>query len=163
MTRRLDPKRETWMTSRETRRLLDALDAEKGNARFVGGAVRDAILKRQVRDIDVATPLVPEEVVLRLEAAGIGAVPTGIEHGTVTAVVDGRTFEVTTLRSDVATDGRHATVAFTTDWEEDAARRDFTINALFAAPDGEIFDYFAGLADLESGRVRFIGDPTQRI
>jgi poly(A) polymerase len=163
MTGKLDPKREGWMSAPETHRLLEALSAGKDGARFVGGAVRDALLRREVRDIDVATPLVPDEVTKRLETAGIRAVPTGIEHGTVTAIVDGRAYEVTTLRRDVATDGRHATVAFTTDWKEDASRRDFTINALSAAPDGEIFDYFGGLADLESGRVRFIGDPTQRI
>jgi poly(A) polymerase len=116
-----------------------------------------------VSDIDLATPLTPDEVTKRLQAANINAVPTGIEHGTVTAIANGKSFEVTTLRRDVATDGRRATVAFTTDWKEDAARRDFTMNALYASADGEIFDYFGGLADLEAGRVRFVGDATTRI
>ena len=132
--------------------------------RIVGGAVRDSLLGRAVHDIDLATPLRPEEVMQRLKAAGLKAVPTGIDHGTVTAVSDGRTFEVTTLRRDVSTDGRRATVAFSDDWREDAARRDFTINALYADPQtGEIADYFGGLADLEAQRLRFIGDATQRI
>jgi poly(A) polymerase len=132
--------------------------------RIVGGAVRDSLLGRAVHDIDLATPLRPEEVMQRLKAAGLKAVPTGIDHGTVTAVSDGRTFEVTTLRRDVSTDGRRATVAFSDDWREDAARRDFTINALYAdLQTGEISDYFGGLADLEAERLRFIGDATQRI
>ncbi|MBV9063522.1 MAG: CCA tRNA nucleotidyltransferase [Alphaproteobacteria bacterium] len=99
----------------------------------------------------------------RLEAAGIGAVPTGIEHGTVTAIANGKTFEITTLRRDVSTDGRRATVDFGTEWKEDAARRDFTMNALYATLEGEVFDYFGGLADLQAGRVRFVGDPATRI
>jgi poly(A) polymerase len=163
MNVRLDPRRDVWMAAAEARRLIGALTANGGEARFVGGAVRNALLKCEVDDVDIATPLVPEEVARRLKAAGIEAVPTGIEHGTITAVVDGKPFEVTTLRRDVTTDGRRATVAFTTDWREDAARRDFTINALYAAPDGEIFDYFGGLSDLENGRVRFVGDATMRI
>src|SRR5208282_3968911 len=126
--------------------------------RFVGGVVRNTLLGTGVKDIDIATPLPPDEVVRRLKRAKIGAVPTGIDHGTITAIVDGKPFEVTTLRRDVASDGRHAIVAFTTDWREDAARRDFTINALYASADGEIFDYHCGLADLAQGRVRFIGD-----
>jgi poly(A) polymerase len=163
MTVRLDPKRETWMTAPQTVRVLDALEKVGGAARFVGGVVRNAVLRREISDIDIATPLVPDEVVRRLEAAGIKAVPTGIEHGTVTAVVDGKSIEVTTLRRDVATDGRHATVAFSIDWKEDAARRDFTMNALYASRDGEVFDYFGGVEDAKAGRVRFVGDPTQRI
>lgn len=135
-----------------------------GNARFVGGAVRDTLLGIPVTDIDVATPLAPEQVVALLEDARIKAVPTGIAHGTITAVSSGTVIEVTTLRRDVSTDGRRATVAFTDDWREDAARRDFTINALYADPQsGEIFDYFGGLADLEARHIRFIGDPLQRI
>ena len=135
-----------------------------GEARVVGGAVRDTLLGLPVADVDLATPLPPQQVVDRLEAAGIKAVPTGIAHGTVTAVADGRPYEVTTLRRDVETDGRHAVVAFTDSWREDAARRDFTINALYADPaSGELFDYFDGLADLDARRVRFIGDPLQRI
>jgi poly(A) polymerase len=143
---------------------LTRVTAALGDSRVVGGAVRDTLLGLEVADIDLATPLAPEEVVRRLEASGIRAVPTGIAHGTVTAVADGRPFEVTTLRHDVETDGRHAVVAFTDDWREDAARRDFTINALYAdSGSGRVFDYFDGLADLAVRRVRFIGDPLQRI
>lgn len=144
--------------------LCRALGAEAGLCRFVGGAVRDALLDMPVADLDLATSLAPAEVLARLRAAGIRAVPTGIEHGTITAVLESGPVEVTTLRRDVATDGRHATVAFTDDWREDAARRDFTINALYADPEsGALFDYFGGLADLEARRIRFIGDPLQRI
>jgi poly(A) polymerase len=157
---KLDPVRDSWTTAPETRAVLDALGNE---ARFVGGAVRNAILRQPVSDIDIATPLLPDEVTKRLKAAGLGAVPTGIEHGTVTAIAGGKPFEVTTLRRDVATDGRRAVVAFTADWKEDAARRDFTINALYASRGGEVFDYFGGLADLDEGRVRFVGDATMRI
>jgi poly(A) polymerase len=135
-----------------------------GSARFVGGSVRDTLMRLSVADIDLATPLPPETVLARLKAAGIRAVPTGIDHGTVTAVLESGPVEVTTLRRDVSTDGRRATVAFTDDWRQDAARRDFTMNALYADPlSGEIFDYFGGLADLEARHVRFIGDPLQRI
>ena len=135
-----------------------------GNLRWVGGAVRDSLLGEPVKDIDAATPLVPDEVMDRLEAAGIRKVPTGIGHGTVTAVLPGGPVEIPTLRKDVSTDGRRATVAFSDDWREDAGRRDFTINALYADPaNGEIFDYFDGLADLEAGRVRFVGEPHERI
>ena len=126
-----------------------ALGADEGLTRYVGGAVRDDLLGLPISDIDLATRLQPDEVVRRLEAAKIKAVPTGIDHGTITAVSDGHPFEITTLRRDVSTDGRRATVAFTDDWKEDAARRDFTINALSADPrTGEIFDYFGGLDDL---------------
>jgi len=158
--KRLDPKFESWMRAPETQSVMNALG---GDARFVGGAVRNALLRQSVSDVDIATPLTPDEVIKRLQAAKLGAVPTGIEHGTVTAIANGKSFEVTTLRRDVATDGRRATVAFTTDWKEDAARRDFTMNALYASADGEIFDYFGGIADLEAGRVRFVGDATIRI
>lgn len=145
-------------------KLLDSLGASEGLTRFVGGAVRDQLLGLEVSDIDFATRLRPEDVVDRLRAAGIKAVPTGIAHGTITAVSDGHPAEVTTLRRDVSTDGRRATVAFTDDWEEDAARRDFTINALMADPlSGELFDYFGGLADIHARLVRFIGDPLKRI
>ncbi len=163
MTIKLDPEREPWMTAPETRAVLDALTKDGGAARFVGGAVRNALLRRPVTDVDIATPLPPGEVTRRLQVAGLGAVPTGIEYGTVTAIVRTKAFEITTLRRDVATDGRRATVAFTTDWKEDAGRRDFTMNALYASADGEIFDYFGGVTDLESGRVRFVGDPITRI
>ena len=146
------------------RKGLDRLVGILGEGRFVGGSVRDTLLDIAVADIDLATPLAPQVVIDRLKAADIRAVPTGIEHGTVTAVLESGPVEVTTLRRDVSTDGRRATVAFTDDWREDAARRDFTINALYADPvSGEIFDYFDGLADLAVQRVRFIGDPLQRI
>lgn len=139
-------------------------DAVTGSARFVGGVVRDTLLGQPVHDIDIATRLAPDEVIDRLKAAGIKVVPTGLAHGTVTAVLASGPVEVTTLRRDVATDGRHATIAFTDDWREDAARRDFTINALYADPaDGRVHDYFGGLADLAARHVRFIGDPYQRI
>ena len=144
--------------------ILRALGADEGLVRFVGGTVRDELLKLPHQDIDLATRIPPDEVVRRLEAARIKAVPTGIEHGTITAISQGQPVEVTTLRRDVSTDGRRATVAFTDDWREDAARRDFTINALSADPrTGEIFDYFGGVADLDERRVRFIGDPRARI
>ena len=132
-------------------------------ARVIGGAVRDTLAGRAVTEIDLATPRTPEQVTEALQAAAIRAVPTGIEHGTVTAVVDGRGFEVTTLRRDVETDGRHAVVAFTGDWRADAARRDFTINAMSLTRTGEVFDYFGGVGDLHAGVVRFVGDPATRI
>ncbi|WP_300974167.1 CCA tRNA nucleotidyltransferase [Sphingomonas sp. LHG3406-1] len=142
--------------------LLAALG--EGQVRLVGGAVRDSLLGHEVADVDVATSLSPYEVMRRCGAAGIRTVPTGITHGTVTALAQGETIEVTTLRADLATDGRHATVAFTDDWREDAARRDFTVNALYFDPgEGRVFDYFGGLDDLAEGRVRFIGEPLQRI
>ena len=145
-------------------RLIEALDAAGGMARWVGGAVRDTLLELPVADIDLATRFAPDEVIRRLEAAGIRAVPTGIAHGTVTAISAGTVVEVTTLRRDVATDGRHAVVAFSDDWREDAARRDFTMNALYADPvTSEVFDWFGGLEDLAARRVRFIGDPYRRI
>jgi poly(A) polymerase len=153
-----------WRKKRGMKRLLDALGADEGLTRYVGGAVRDDLLGFPVSDIDLATRIPPDEVMRRLEKARIKAVPTGIDHGTITAVSDGHPFEVTTLRRDVSTDGRRATVAFTDDWQEDAARRDFTMNALSADPlTGELFDYFGGLADLEHHHIRFIGDPLQRI
>jgi poly(A) polymerase len=160
---KLDPARETWMTAPETRAVLDALQADGDEARFVGGVVRNALMHRPVTDVDIATPLWPDDVMRLLRDAELGVVPTGIEHGTVTAIAGGKPFEITTLRRDVTTDGRRATVAFTKDWKEDAARRDFTINALYASVDGEVFDYFGGLADLKASRVRFVGDPVTRI
>jgi poly(A) polymerase len=144
--------------------LATALGAETGEARFVGGAVRDTLLALDVADVDIATRHPPDEVLARLRAAAIRAVPTGLAHGTITAVLPDGPVEVTTLRRDVATDGRHAEVAFTDDWREDAARRDFTMNALYADPvTGRIDDHFGGLADLAAGRVRFIGSARQRI
>jgi poly(A) polymerase/tRNA nucleotidyltransferase (CCA-adding enzyme) len=132
-------------------------------ARIVGGAVRDVLAGRPVSDVDVATPLVPEAVTAALKRARLRAIPTGIAHGTVTALAEGATIEITTLRRDVETDGRHALVAFTEDFRVDAARRDFTINALSMTPDGTVFDYFGGEADLAAGRVRFVGEPAARI
>jgi poly(A) polymerase len=153
-----------WRGADGLKRIVTALRDDYGGPRIVGGAVRDSLLGLEVSDVDLATTLHPETVIDRLEAARIKAVPTGLDHGTVTAVTDGRNYEITTLRRDVATDGRRATVEFATDWREDAERRDFTINALFAdSLTGEVFDYFNGLADLQAGVVRFIGDPDQRI
>ena len=158
----LNPAR--WLERPGIRRLLDALDAEHGHARFVGGAVRDALLGLESQDLDLATTHAPVDVIARLEEAGIKAVPTGIEHGTITAVSSGTVVEVTTLRCDVSTDGRRATVAFTDDWQADAARRDFTINALYADPfSGHVYDYFGGEADIAARRLRFIGEPLMRI
>jgi poly(A) polymerase len=152
-----------WMAASETLTVIQALTKEGAEARFVGGCVRDAVLGRPVKDIDIATPLVPEEATRLLEAAGLKVVPTGIAHGTVTAVAAHRPYEITTLRRDVETDGRHAKVAFTDDWQADAARRDFTMNALSCRPTGELYDYFGGLKDLRQGRVRFVGDAQERI
>jgi poly(A) polymerase len=153
-----------WLHDPALARVVAALKVDGQPPRIVGGAVRDALLDIEVADIDVATPLPPNKVIERLEADRIKAVPTGIDHGTITAVADGRSFEITTLRRDVSTDGRRATVEFSTDWREDAARRDFTINALYADPGSrEIFDYFGGLDDLKTHHIRFIGDPDQRI
>ncbi len=156
---KLDPARHPWMIAPETRTVMAAL----GEARFVGGAVRNALLGTSVADIDIAVPLRPEQAQARLMAAGIKVVPTGIDHGTVTAIIGSRAFEITSLRRDVETDGRHAVIAYTSDWSEDAFRRDFTINALYADADGEIFDYATGVEDLIAGRVRFMGDAATRI
>jgi poly(A) polymerase len=152
-----------WMTAPETQAVMAALTAEGDEARFVGGCVRDSILKRPVKDIDIATGRPPHDVMALLGKAGIRAIPTGIEHGTVTAVIGKAHFEITTLRHDVETDGRRARVAFTDDWEADALRRDFTINALSMTPQGLIHDPCEGLPDLGRGLVRFVGDPVQRI
>jgi len=159
---RLDPP-PPWMSDRSVRRLLGALAKGGIAARFVGGCVRNTVLGRPVDDIDIAVDKPPETVMRALEAADLKVVPTGLRHGTVTAIVEGRPFELTTLRRDLETDGRRAVVAFTDDWRADAERRDFTFNALYADPDGTIWDPFDGRADLLAGRVRFIGDPDQRI
>lgn len=144
--------------------VLTALAAAGLGVRLVGGSVRDALLGLPVKDVDLCTPAPPEAVAAALNAAGgIKVIPTGIEHGTLTAVSHHQPFEITTLRRDVETDGRRAVVAFTDDWREDAARRDFTINAMSASPDGAVWDYFGGLADLQAGRVRFVGDPIARL
>jgi poly(A) polymerase len=152
-----------WLQQGEVARLLALLDGDGEEARVVGGAVRNAMLGLAVDEIDVATTAVPDEVVRRVTAAGWKAVPTGIEHGTVTVVVDGKPFEVTTLRRDIETYGRKAKVVFGRDWAADAARRDFTINALSVAADGRVYDYVTGLADIAARRVRFIGEPEKRI
>jgi poly(A) polymerase len=154
---------QAWMVAPETRALLEALCAEGAEVRFIGGCVRDAILKRQVRDIDIAVSEPPDKVVALLKNRGLKTVPTGIEHGTITAVVEKAVFEITTLRVDVESYGRRARVAFTDDWKIDAARRDFTINALSCTPEGDIYDYFKGLDDLAHGRIRFVGNPRERI
>jgi len=151
-----------WTQREDLAALVAALGPER--VRWVGGAVRDTLLGLPVKDVDAATLHRPEEVMARLEAAGIRALPTGIDHGTVTAVFPDGNVEVTTLRRDVSTDGRRATVAFASDWRDDAARRDFTINALYTHPDTlEIDDWFGGLEDLAAHRIRFIGDARERI
>ena len=156
------PANTPWIVRDDLVQLVEALGAN--NARWVGGAVRDTLLGLDVDDIDCATPLLPDEVIARCKAADIRTVPTGIEHGTVTALLPDGNVEITTLRRDVSTDGRRATVAFATEWKEDAARRDFTINALFAHPVTRgVSDYFGGLEDLAARRVRFIGEARERI
>ncbi|MCB9988767.1 MAG: CCA tRNA nucleotidyltransferase [Rhodospirillales bacterium] len=157
-----------WMTAPETRAVMAALQGEQPgavpNALFVGGCVRNALLGEAVSDIDIATPRTPDQVTACLGAAGIKAIPTGIDHGTVTAVTEGKAFEITTLRRDVETFGRHAVVAYTDDWAEDARRRDFTMNTLLADDQGHVYDPTGqGLADLEARRVVFVGDPARRI
>ena len=152
-----------WLASGALPRLLGVLDCDGEEARTVGGAVRNALLGMSIAEVDVATTAVPEEVIKRVTAAGFKHVPTGIEHGTVTVIIDKHPFEVTTLRKDVETYGRHAKVEFGRDWKADAERRDFTINALSAGRDGTVFDYTGGLDDLAHRRVRFIGDPGRRI
>ncbi|CCG42935.1 CCA tRNA nucleotidyltransferase [Magnetospirillum molischianum] len=157
----LSPQR--WMQAPETRAVIAALMADGVTVRFVGGCVRDSVQNRPISDIDIATPDPPERVLALLDDAGIRAIPTGLAHGTVTAVIGEAHFEITTLRRDVATDGRHASVVFTDDWVADAARRDFTFNAMSADPQGRIYDPFNGLADLGAGRVCFVGNPVHRI
>ncbi|WP_113261789.1 CCA tRNA nucleotidyltransferase [Agrobacterium cavarae] len=154
---------QSWFSKPGLQRIFSLLNADGGEARVVGGAVRNALMGLPVGDIDMATTLPPHDVVERAKDAGIKAVPTGIDHGTVTLVVDGEGYEVTTLRRDVTTDGRHAEVAFGTDWKEDAERRDLTINALYADASGEVIDLIGGLADIETKTVRFIGDAATRI
>src|SRR3954469_12432553 len=153
-----------WRSRPGMKRLLGALGAEAGETRYVGGCVRDTMLGLEVSDVDLATRLTPETVIDRLRKAGIKSVPTGLAHGTITAVIGGAPVEVPPLAPDAPPDGRRATIAYTEDWREDAARRDFTINALLADPkSGEIFDFFGGQDDLAAGRVRFIGEPLSRI
>ena len=152
-----------WLKNQTTQTVMKALGGDEAQARFVGGCVRNALLMEPVSDIDIATVHAPEVVTEKLEAVGVKVVPTGFDHGTVTAVLDGKHFEVTTLRVDVATDGRRADVAFTGDWVEDAKRRDFTMNALYADLDGTVHDPLGGREDLKARLVRFIGDPHDRI
>jgi poly(A) polymerase len=152
-----------WLTRGPLAQLLAILDRDGEEARVVGGAVRNALLDEPLGDIDVATTARPDVVIDRAEAAGLRAVPTGIAHGTVTVLVEKTPFEVTTLREDIETFGRHATVLFGRDWKADAERRDFTMNALSATRDGQVHDLVGGLADLRARRVRFIGEPAQRI
>lgn len=153
-----------WMAFEETEQLIDVLSIDGHDApRFVGGCVRDVLVNRTVYDFDLATPLLPEKVMELLEGAKIKAIPTGLSHGTVTAVLNKIPFEITTLRKDIETDGRHAKVRFTSSWEEDAARRDLTFNALFCDREGNVYDYHNGVQDLHAGRVRFIGDASARI
>jgi poly(A) polymerase len=160
LPRRLDAE---WLRDGALGDLLAALDRDGEEARVVGGAVRNALLGEAIGDIDIATTALPQEVARRAQAAGFKPVPTGIEHGTITVVVGGRPFEVTTLREDIETYGRHAKVAFGRSWQHDAQRRDFTMNALFLSRDGTLHDHVGGLADLKARRVRFIGAPAQRI
>ncbi len=164
MTNRLDPAAHAWLSDAATIAVMDALDAARPDAaRFVGGCVRNALMGRPVDDIDIATQLEPEAVVQAAEAAGLKAIPTGMAHGTVTVVADGKPFEVTTLRQDVETDGRNATIAYTDDWAQDSERRDFRLNAMYADRTGAVFDPQNGAADAAAGRIVFIGDPETRI
>jgi poly(A) polymerase len=148
-----------WLQEPDLKTLFDALEHK---ARFVGGCVRNSLLEIPITDIDIATSLLPEEVVKRLQQHNIKVIPTGLAHGTVTAVINHNAYEITTLRKDVACDGRHADVEFTDNWEEDSKRRDFSINAMSCTLDGEVFDYHNGIEDLKKGIIRFVGDPTIR-
>ncbi len=152
-----------WMTAPETVQIMTLLSEHGVTARFVGGAVRDTLLGRTITDIDIATDSRPEDNLQYLEQAGLKVIPTGMKHGTLTAVIGVRHFEITSLRQDVETDGRHAIIAHTDDWQVDAARRDFTMNALYLDMDGTLYDPTGGRADLETGLVRFVGDPQDRI
>ena len=155
-----------WMSDKRTVAVIAALEAKgfAGCARFVGGCVRNTITGHPVEDIDIATVLTPDEVIEALQAAGLRWAPTGVEHGTVTAIAEGAPFEITTLRRDVSTDGRNATVAFTKDWDEDAQRRDFRLNALYADPAGRLFDPTGhGLDDARAGRIVFVGEAMTRV
>jgi len=160
-TRKITPP--DWMTAADSAALFEALAAGGASARFVGGCIRDAVLGQPVKDIDIATDALPSTVMALLQDRMIRAIPTGIDHGTITALPGDRPFEITTLRRDVRTDGRRAKVEFGEDWEADARRRDFTMNALYADPDGTVHDYVDGLPDLDAGRVRFIGEAAERI
>ena len=153
----------TWLENADVQALFAALNSGGYEARIIGGAVRNALMHEPAGDIDFATTTVPDETIRLIETVGFKAVPTGYAHGTITAVKDGRAFEITTLRRDIATDGRHAEVVFGTDWEADAKRRDFTINALSCNASGDVFDYCNGLKDLETRTIKFIGHAEIRI
>nr|WP_316655242.1 CCA tRNA nucleotidyltransferase [uncultured Gellertiella sp.] len=155
--------REDWFNAPSLTRVLRLLNGEGAETRVAGGAVRNSLMQIPVADIDLATTLLPDDVIARAQDAGIKSVPTGLAHGTVTLVADGAVFEVTTLRRDVETDGRHAEVSFSTDWQEDANRRDLTINGLYADIDGRVIDLVGGIRDIGSGTIRFIGDASQRV
>ena len=155
--------RADWLGNTHLQRLLSVLAEVGEEARVAGGAVRNALMGQPVADIDIATTCLPQETIRRAEAAGFKAVPTGIEHGTVTVIAGGKPYETTTLRADIETDGRRAKVSFGRDWKLDAERRDFTINALYAQADGTVVDLIGGVADIEARRLRFIGDPEARI
>lgn len=155
--------RADWLGNKHLQRLLALLAEDGEEARVAGGAVRNTLIGQSVADIDIATTCLPQETIRRAEAAGFKAVPTGIEHGTITVVAGGKPYEVTTLRADIETDGRRARVWFGRDWKADAERRDFTINALYADADGTVIDLVGGIADIEARRLRFIGDPEARI
>lgn len=150
-----------WIKSPESSKIISALG--KDNIRFVGGCVRNHLMNLPVEDIDIAAVLEPEEVMSKLKKSDITVIPTGLKHGTVTAVVNHQHFEITTLRKDVECYGRHAEVEYTDNWQEDASRRDFTVNALYADTEGNIYDYFNGLNDIKNGLIKFIGDPNERI
>lgn len=152
-----------WLTDPVVQRVFSLLNADGGEGRVVGGAVRNALMGAPISDLDFATTLLPQAVMERAKTDGIKAVPTGLAHGTVTLVIEGRPFEVTTLRRDIDTDGRHAEVAFGTDWQADAERRDFTINALYVTADGTVIDLIDGLKDIPTRTLRFIGDAETRI
>jgi len=162
-SQRLDPARHAWLREAGLQAVFAAFAGTEGVVRVVGGAVRNALLGVAVADVDLAVNLPPEQAEAILQQAGIKVVRTGFVHGTITAVVAKRGYEITSLRRDVMTDGRRATVAYTDVWQEDAARRDFTMNALYADADGQLYDYFDGLKDLQAGRVRFIGEAQARI
>lgn len=152
-----------WLGDAGLQKLLSVLSAGGEEARVAGGAVRNALLGEAVTDVDIATTNLPDAVIARAESAGFKTVPTGVEHGTITVIADGTAYEVTTLRADIETDGRHARVAFGRDWKRDAERRDFTINGMYAEADGRVIDLVGGLADLQSSTLRFIGDADERI
>ncbi len=151
------------MTNPDIRAVIDAIEAGGGTIRFIGGCVRDALLHREIDDVDLSTTERPERVTMLLENAGLKAIPTGIEHGTVTAVSGTQTYQITTLRRDLKTDGRRAEVDYTDNWNDDAGRRDFTFNSMSAAPDGVVYDYYNGLQDLANRRIHFVGNAEERL